>query len=231
MSNQVEQGIGWRWPLWGIGAGAFGYVGHLLTMTDVTEEQRATGAAVIAELERGPYHIGVAAGLLAVFCLLVFAAGFRRWGSKNAPASIAADVASLGVVASAGAMIVGYGVKGMLAIYLPGGINENTFSADALLTLFMIDDLVPFIAWYGVAMAAVAVSWVSLRERALPSWIGIVSLISVLPPLAMLILTGLPGFPGVISPLWVIIIGVGMTLWLRRAPVRVSRESPAPAAA
>lgn len=82
-------------------------------------------------------------------------------------------------------MIIGYGVKGMLAIYLPGGINENTFSDETLLTLFMIDDLVPFIAWYGVAMAAVAVSWVSLRERALPFWIGIVSLVSVLPPLAL----------------------------------------------
>jgi len=207
-----------------------GYAGHVLTATSVTEEQRATGAAVIAELERGPYHIGVVAGLFAVFCLLVFAAGWRRWVSEAAPASMAADVVSLGIVASAGAMIVGYGVKGMLAIYLPGGINENTFPAETLLSLFAIDDLVPFIAWYGVAMAAVAVSWLSLRERALPAWIGIVSLISVLPPLAMLILTGLSGFPGIISPLWVVIMGAGMTLRLRRAPVRAVSERLAPAA-
>jgi hypothetical protein len=231
MSNQVGQGNGWRWPLWGVGAGLLGYVGHLLTMTDVTDEQRTTGAAVIAELERGPYHIGVVAGLFAVFCLLVFAAGWRRWAAEKAPTSMAADVVSLGMVASAGAMIIGYGVKGMLAIYLPGGINENTFTNEGLLTLFMIDDLVPFMAWYGVAMAAVAVSWLSLRERALPAWIGIVSLISVLPPLALLVLTGLSGFPGVISPLWIVIMGVGMTLRLRRVPARVSREISAPAAA
>ncbi|CAN5755227.1 hypothetical protein BH23CHL2_BH23CHL2_34520 [soil metagenome] len=231
MANHGKLVNGWRWPLWGMGAGILGYAGHLLTMPDVTEAQRATGAGVIAELERGPYHVGVVAGVFAVFCLLVFAAGWRRWASAHAPASLAADVVSLAIVASAGAMIVGYGVKGMLALYLPGGINENTFPAEGLLTLYMIDDLGPFISWHGVAMAAVAVTWVSLRERVLPIWIGVVSLVSVLPPLALLVLTGHSGFPGVISPLWMVVIGIGLALRLRRVPVSVGNETYATAGA
>ncbi len=197
----------------------------MFSQTAVTLEQRRTGADVITVLDRTGYHIGVVAGLFAVFCLLVFASGWRRWAALAAPTSLTAGIVPLAVTASAGAMILGYGLKGMLAIYLPEGINQGEYCPEGLYTLFMFDDLAPFIAWYGAAMAAAAVTWLSLRERQLPIWIGVVSLLLTLAPIAMLVITGLPGFPGVVQPLWLIIVSIGLIPALRRAPIRATQPN------
>lgn len=226
-SVQARQaGFGWSWPLWGAAAGVLGAVGHLFTNPSLTEEEYASGAAVIEALDRTGYHVGVVAGVLAVFCLLVFAAGWRRWAATAAGTSLAAGVVTLALVASAGAMILGYGMKGSLAVYLPGGMDEGSFPVEGLYAVFMFVDLGPFMAWWGVAMAAAAIGWLSLRERILPLWIGVLSALFVVIPLGMLIATGLPGFPGVVDPLWLVITSVGMAVTLRRtAPARVAQPA------
>jgi hypothetical protein len=77
-------------------------------------------------------------------------------------------------------------------------------------------------AWWGVAMAAAAIGWLSLRERVLPLWLGVLSALFVVIPLGVLVATGLPGFPGVVDPLWLVITGVGLAVTLRRSvPARV----------
>jgi hypothetical protein len=212
---------GWVWPLWGVAAGVLGAVGHVFTTPDLTVEEYQTGSAIIDLIDRTSYHVGVVAGFFAVFCLLVFAAGWRRWAASAASASLAAGVVTLALVASAGAMILGYGMKGSLAVYLPGGIDENSFPADGLYAVFMFVDLGPYMAWWGVAMAAAAIGWLSLRERIVPLWIGVLSVLALLPALGFLFLTGLPGFPGVVGPFWLIITSVGFAVTFRRtAPAR-----------
>ena len=170
---------------WATAAGILGAIGHLFTIQTPSDEARAAGvAAAVAELGSGPFHIGVVAGLLAVFCLLAFAAGWQRWAAAATPGSLAARLAGLALVASAGAMILGYGIKGMLAVYLPGGSDAGTHGAEGLYVLYIFDDLAPFMAWYGVAMAAAAIAWLGLRERALPLWIGLVSALFAVVPFA-----------------------------------------------
>ncbi|MDQ3540936.1 MAG: hypothetical protein M3440_09625 [Chloroflexota bacterium] len=220
-----EAASDWRWPLWGLAAGVSGAIGHIFTQPTLTREQRGSGVDVIGELDRAPYHIGVVAGLFAVFCLLAFASGWRRWATTTAPASLAAGLVTLALVASAGAMILGYGIRGTLAIYLPGGINEGSFPPEGLYVLYMFDDLGPFMAWYGVTMAAAAVVWLSLRERQLPKWIGVASLLLALPPVGMLVVTGLSGFAGIAQPLWLIVVSIGMVVAFRRSPARVPGPS------
>jgi hypothetical protein len=220
---------GRSWPLWGVAAGALGAIGHLFTVTNLSDAERASAAATVAALDQTKFHVGVVAGMFAVFCLLVFAAGWRRWASAAAPSSLAAGVVTLALVASAGAMILGYGMKGSLAVYLPGGIDEGMFPAEGLYVLFIFDDLAPFMAWYGVAMAAAAVGWLALRERRLPLWIGVASALFALVPVGVLVATGLPGFPGVVDPLWLAVVGGGLAWSLRAAPVRVPATVPSPA--
>jgi hypothetical protein len=219
----------WQWPLWGAAAGVLGYIGHLVTGVNPTNDQRRMGAEeVVAALDRQMLHVGVVSGMLAVFCLLVFTAGWRRWANQDAENSLAASVVSLAMIASAGAMILGYGFKGALAVYLPGGMDEELHTAQGLYSLYMFDDFAPFIAWYGVAMAAAAVAWFSLRERRLPVWIGILSAIFVIVPFGFLVATGLPGFPGVVDPLWLIVTSIGLALTLRgqeSAEARASRQA------
>lgn len=211
---------GWQWPLWGVAAGVLGYVGHLYAGVNPTNDQRHLGAeAVVAALDQRKFHIGVVSGIVAIFCLLVFTAGWRRWASTEAPTSLAASVVSLAMVASAGAMILGYGFKGALAVYLPGGMDDELHTAQGLYSLYMFDDFAPFIAWYGVAMAAAAMAWLSLRERRLPVWIGVLSALFAIVPFGFLVATGLPGFPGVVDPLWLIVTSVGLALTFRGASV------------
>jgi len=110
------------------------------------------GAAVIDALDRTGFHIGIVSGLAAVFCLLIFTAGWRKWAATSAPESLAGEMISLAFVASTGAMLLGYGFKGSLAVYLPGGFDEGSYPNENLLSVFMFNDFAPYIAWYGVAM-------------------------------------------------------------------------------
>lgn len=213
-------GVRQTWAWWGVAAGVCGFVGHALTVAELTEPERATGVDVVALLDRNRFHAGVVAGFAAIVAVLAFTAGWRRWRRAHAPESLAADVVGLGLVASAGAMILGYGVKGMLAIYLPGGINDQTHPDEGLYTLFMFDDLVPFMAWTGVAIAAGAIAVLALAERRLPLWLGVVGALVALAPSGMLLLTGLSGFPGIVGPLWMVVLGIGMAR--RRTPAAVS---------
>lgn len=207
----------WMWGFWGIGAGVLGMAGHLVSAAQVSDETRRSGVGVIGELDYRQYQLGIAAGLAAVFCLLVFTAGWRRWVATHAANSLAADVASLAFLASSGIMLLTYGFKGSLATYLPGAPEENSYPAENLIAIFMFDDFGPFIAWWGVAIAALAVAWLSLKERVLPIWIGVVSAIFGLVPYALVLAIGLPGFPGVIDPIWIALFGVAMMLQTRRS--------------
>lgn len=200
------------WQLWGAGAGALGIVAHLLTdpQGDLTTAQRRGGAEVVDLVDRGLYHVGAVTGFLAVGCLLLAAVGWRRFAERNSGGSLAAGLVPVALVASAGAMIVGYGFKGTMAIYLEGGVNEGEFPAEGLYPLFMINDLGPFLAWQGVTLAAAALSWLSLRDRLLPRWVGVVSALAFLAPIGFLLATGLTGFPGVAGPLWLVIVSLGL---------------------
>jgi hypothetical protein len=210
-------GTQWQWPLWGVAAGVLGYIGHLITDDNpVSNDRRLSVEEVVASLDRGNYHVGVVAGMLAVFCLLVYIAGWRRWADRQMDDSLAASVVSLAMTASAGAMILGYGFKGALAVYLPGGMDDGSHTTEGLYSLFMFLDFAPYIAWYGVAMAAAAMAWLSLKERQLPVWFGVLSAIFVIVPFGYLVATGLPGFPGVVDPLWLIITSIGLAFTLRR---------------
>ena len=198
------------WAWWGAAAGLLGAVGHLFSQGTITPEQRRSGADVVGVLDRAGYHIGAVTGFLAVACLLVAAAGWRRWGERRAPEKLAARLIPMALTAGAAAMIIGYGVKGALAVYLPGGINQGEFPTEGLYTLFMIDDLVPFMAWWGVALAAAGVAWLGLRQRLLPRWIGVASAIAFLLPAAFLAITGLTGFAGVVGPVWLLVTSIGV---------------------
>jgi hypothetical protein len=199
------------WALWGIPAAVLGFAASVLT-ADYGEVDVATSAQIIEQLDRGRYHLGIVLGISAVLCLLVTAAGWQRWGTRRAPESLAARLVPLALTASGGALMLGYGFLGSLAVYLPGGMDDELHSAEGLYAVFMFLDFAPFIGWWGAAFAAAGVAWLALRERALPLWMGIVSALFVIVPVAIMAATGLPGFPGVVDPAWLVIISIGMAL-------------------
>lgn len=131
--------------------------------------------ADMERLERVPYHVGVVTGFLTVAALAIFAAAFRRWAAQRAPDSLAGRAVPGALLASAGALIIGYGYKGAMAVYLPG-----------------------------------LLAWMALRERVVSRWLGVVSLLFAVSPLAFMVPTGLPGM-SLTAVLWLLILGLGMT--------------------
>ena len=213
MPARAERRSGGRWPLWGAAAGVLGIVGTIVT--DVRPEGKGDGdslvtAADMEGLSRSGYHLGVVAGYLAVAALLVFAAAWRRSAERFLPESVAARVVANGLIASAGALMLGYGFKGAMAVYLPGGMDADAYGDDGLFVYYVLNDFGAYYGWVGVSVAAVAMAWLALRERAISRWIGVLSIVAVLPPLTFLLVTGLPGFPGMVGGLWLTVASLGL---------------------
>lgn len=201
------------WVLWGALAGAAGLVATLFTdqASRLDPDDYLIGGAIVEKLESTPYHVGVVAGFVCVVALLFTAAGWRRWASRSAPDSLAARVVSMAFVSSAGAMMIGYGLKGSMAVYLPGGSDHEMMSQEGLYAIFMFLDLGSWMVWWGGTVAALSAVWLAFRERLLPRWIGVVSALFALLPLVVMAATGLPGLPA-LSTIWLIIVSVGLAL-------------------
>ena len=201
------------WALWGTAAGVCGVVANMGASPQVTQGQREAGfEGVFGELTRGYYHVGVVAGYAAVACLLLFAAGFARWSARQSGDSLALRAVPLALVASAGALIASYGIKGQLASYLEGGFNEVSYPDREVYVYFLLDDLAGWFSWWGVAIAAGCIAWVSFRDRLVVRWVGVLAALAVAAPLAFLLAFGFPGFAGMTGPLFLVAGGIGMAL-------------------
>jgi hypothetical protein len=201
------------WGLWGVAAGVLGLVTNV-GLDDQSKHLKSLQpweATVVAELNRSLYWAGVVTGLAAILCLVLFIAGWKRW-AEPLSASLAAGAVTVVLTVSAAAMLVGYGLKGALAEYLPGGSNADNFSPDALLVLFTLNDTAGWYAWWGVIIAAGFCAWLGLRERILPIWLALVAVLAVLPPLLAMLLTGAVAIAGLTGPLWMIALGLALTL-------------------
>jgi len=206
-----------RWALWGIAAGVLGIVANMVTdpLATLTGAQKLQGLTALSHVSRLEFQIGAVTGFLAVACVLAFTAGWRQWSERQGPPVSAARLVALALTASAGAMIIGYGVKGPLAIYLPGGTDANTYPAQGLYSLLMLNDSAPYFAWWGVIVAAAGVAWLAFRERLVVRWVGVVSVLAVLATFGWLAATGLTDFGGVAGPAWLVLASIGLAL--RRA--------------
>lgn len=216
-SGQEQSRATWAW--WGVGAGGLGLLANLGgdAQSALTEAQRAAGAGVVEHLSRGTYHLGVLAGLGAFACLVLTAAGWRRWAHDSGQRSLAVHAIASALTASAGALLLAYGLRGGLAEYLAGGINDRSFPPEGLFVLFMIDDTAPWLGWWGVLVAAGCVAWAALFLRLLPVWLGVLSALVLLPPVAVLGLSGAAALAGVIAPAWLAVCSLALAL--RRLPV------------
>ena len=209
-TETADIGTSGRWALWGTAAGVLGLVTNVFLSRTI--DYTKTPEGIVDGLSRSRYQVGAITGYLAAACLVLFAAGLWRWADGQASTSLALRAAPFGLVASAGAMIAGYGVKGQLAEYLPGGSNPDNFDSGGLYTFFLMDDLAGYFAWWGVTVAAGCLAWLALRDGLLPRWLGIVSALFAAAPLVYLLVSGFTGFSGLLAPLFLVVVGTGLAL-------------------
>jgi hypothetical protein len=206
------------WALWGVAAGVLGVVTNV-GLDDQSKHLKTLqpwDADVVGELNRNLYRAGVVTGFAAIVCLALFIAGWKRWAYRRTE-NLAGGAVTVLLTVSAAAMLVGYGVKGGLAEYLPGGSNADNFSDSALLVLFTLNDTVGWYAWWGVIIAAGCCAWLGLRDRMLPLWVSVVGILVVVPPLIAMIFTGAVALAGLTGPLWMIAFGIALAL--KRDPI------------
>jgi hypothetical protein len=222
-----------RWPLVGVAAGIFGVIGTFIT--DIHVEGDGTRGDVVTMADVGKIdqqlaHFSIVSGFIAVTLLLALAALWRKAIEPLAPGSVAARIVTQALTAAAGALSLGYGWKGASAIYHNDGMDSGTYDEMGLYVYYILNDFGSYIGWFGVTVAAGAVAWMSLKERVLPLWIGIWSLVPVLAVVGFTGGTGLPGFPGVVSPIWMVVAFTGLAL-TRLAPAVASEPTIAGPAA
>ena len=204
------------WPLVGVGAGIAGFLATLIFDVHATLDEGAETdytMAIVHEVSQRNGHLAIITGYLAVALLLVTAACWRTHLERRLPGKAAAAVVPLALAAAAGALSLGYGWKGALGLYHADGNEPNTFDDMGLYVYYVLNDFGSFIGWLGVTVAAGAIAWLALRDRVLPLWIGIWSVLPVVAVTIPLVATGLPGFPGVVSQIWMIITFIGHFLW------------------
>jgi hypothetical protein len=201
------------WPLAGVLAGVASLVGAMAGLGSVTDEDAyLDGVGVIDQLDRGGYHVSFVAGMIGVAALFVAAAGWRRWAAHRAADDLAAGTIATALQATATVNIIGYSLAGALALYLPDGMDEGTMADESLFVNFAYLDFGTLFGWWGAVVAAGCVAVVCFRRRVLPRWMGITSVVLLAIPVLVGLLTSLPGLPGLIMPLWLVAISVGMTL-------------------
>ena len=196
-----------RWPLLGTAAGIGAFIGTLVT--DLNTGAKTASAAVLDDVSSGKAHAGLIAGYITVILMLVLAASWRRHVEPRALSSTAAHVVPLGLTAAAGALSLGYGWKGALGLY-SGGANDGAFDEAGLYVYYVLNDFGSYIGYLGVTVAAGAVAWMALRERLISRWIGVVSVVALLPVLVTVVAISVPGMPGVIGGLWMAVAFTGL---------------------
>ena len=198
------------WPLAGAVAGIASLVAAMAGMATITEEQYLEGVGLVDELERGGYYVSFVVGLIGVAALFIAAAGWRRWAQHRAGDDLAAGTIATALSATATVNIIGYSMAGALALYLDGGLDEGTMSDESLFVNFAYLDFGTLFGWWGAMLAAGCVAFLAFRRRLLPLWMGVVSVVTMAIPLGFALFTALPGMPGLLMPLWLVAISVGM---------------------
>jgi hypothetical protein len=214
------------WPLWAVPAGVFGLLGTLFLnqrpQAELDQEGYTVTPADMADLDPGTAHLALVCGYLAVVCLLVLAAQWRRRVETRFDWSTAAPVVTFGLVASAGGLALAYGWIGALSRYLPGAPEESSYDEQGRFVYFMLTDFTPYIGWLGVLVAAGAIAWMAWRERLVSRVLGTLAGAFSVGIFVVTLATGIPGLPG-IAPIALVVAGV----WLSAGRSVVTRSTGA----
>lgn len=217
------------WPLWAVLAGIAGIAGTVATdLRPIGEleafqngvEYTVTPADMLG-LDPLLGRIGYFFGLVAIAALIVFAAAWRRHVEARFERSTAARVVSIGIVATAGALVLGYGWRGALANYL--GAEAGLYGEEGLFVYYMLTDFGAYLPWMGVLVSAFALAWMAWVERSVSRILGGVTTVAAVGTFAGVLSTGVPGLPGVFMPAWLVVAGI----WLAVGRSRVTRAENA----
>ena len=211
----------WAWS--GVGAGVCGLVVFLVSpmIADHPDSAMADNDVLVTYLTDAAPIVWATQVLtvLAAVLLVVFAAGLsRRLAEQEPMGSLVPQVASAGVLLTAGLSLVGGGICTELFWHLIQ--DEGKVDPDTIAATLAIFNTMPWV-WAAIGISAGATAVAALRHGSLPRWIGVVSVVMT----ALVVLTQavplqymalLPG------ALWLIIVGIGFAR--QSAPIAAEHD-------
>lgn len=200
-----------KWPIFGVIAGVVGFASAAASISPASEEETQEGVGVLDHLNRGQYHVAFFLGLVAVAAMFVTSSGWKRWAEQRAPRSLAARTIGTALGATATINIIFACLAGSMALYLPGGTDEGWLAEEGIFVNYTLLDFGQLLGWWGAIVAAICVATLSFgRDRVLPRWMGVVSVIMPLPGIGLAAAVSLPGFVGLTMPIWLVVISIGL---------------------
>lgn len=207
------------WPVAGVLTGALGIVTTYMTPM-VEEAAKAGGVDGVYDAldDPTPFRIAASVGFLVVLALVIWGAGFVKLLHHRTPrGALGAGIAQAAIAASAGAMIISYGFKAMLAGGIRGGIDAAMYTTTDVAVLQLLVDQSHWLVWIGVAITIGVTAWTSFRYRAVPRWIGGISAVAALLVFVVTTAFALPYVAGIVAPVWIVVASAGLIPLAKRS--------------
>jgi hypothetical protein len=202
------------WPWAGVVAGVSGTIATLVLNVPVpTEEQSDAGVdAVYATLDnQTAVRIGASLGFVAVWALVLFAAGFTRHVARRSPeGSLIPSVVRMALTGGIGSLIVGFGLKAAAAGGMPGGIDEAFYTTTDSTVTALISSQMQWVGWQGVAIAMAATAYGTFRHGLTARWIGVVGAIFTLFVATFTVVLCLPYSAGIVAPPFLVLLSIAL---------------------
>jgi len=173
---------------------------------------KAAGPDAVAEAladSRGLFQFGAIAGLAATLLLIVWAAGLHRFlETRVGRDHLAVRITQFAAAGAVGAMVIAFSLKAVFAGGLPGAIDATMYTSIDVAVLHILHEQLQWVGLLSMVGAMFAVAWLALRERALPRFLGIVSLVLALFVTGMTLGLALPYSAGLAVPVWIVVTSV-----------------------
>lgn len=211
-----------RWPWAGVAAGVAAMASlTFLNAPFISDESvyEAGPEAVYAELSGQLLtQLGAAAGYLAAALLVPFGIGLVRTLARRAPERIGLVVATaLALAAGVATTVAAYAMKSVLASGLPGHMDNAFYTHVDTAVTFTIAGQLQYAGWLPVVAAAGCVGVLGLRDRVLPRWLAVPSVVAAGLVAAVTVALNLPWSSGLVAPLWLVATSVAVLRLRARA--------------
>lgn len=194
------------WPAAGpVGVLVIEARGFVTTPSLTKQQQNAPDAATVDYVHDNVVGslIGSGVTLLGTACIVVFVAGLAHYAWRHTGFAVPVLVMLVGVAATAGAVLIGYGT----AVVMAAASEES--SPATVAAIYILQDSLGYIAWTAMGLVTGATTVVFLRGKLRPRWIGWFSLVATV----LLVLTSFAPFLSWLPALlWVLVVGLGLAL-------------------
>lgn len=179
--------------------------GFVTTPSLSTRKQKAPDTTTVEYIHDNVAGLLIGSGVtfLGMACIVIFVASFADFLWSRTANRVPVLVMLVGAAATAGALLVGFGLSAVLA-----AASEES-SPGTVVAVYIIYDSLGYIAWTALGLVTGAVAFVYLRGTLGSRWIGWFSLVITV----LLVVTAfLPFLSWIPALFWVLVTGIGLML-------------------